>query len=91
MANLAYQTRTVGLALVLAMILVMAGHRRWRVLAGGILGVGLAVGLCRLWQGPASEVPPVYEYYMNYGGWFSRIVHDLGWRFAVAVPAPSEV
>jgi hypothetical protein len=76
----------VGLALVLAMILVMAWRRRWRVLAGGILGVGLAVGLCRLWQGPASEVPPPYEYYVDYGGWFLRTVHDLGWRFAVVVP-----
>ena len=85
-AGLAYQTRSVGLALVLAMILVMARHRRWRVLAGGILGVGLAVGLCRLWQGPASEVPLHYDYYVDYGGWFLRTVHDLGWRFAVIVP-----
>jgi len=85
-AGLAFQTRSVGLALVLAMILVMARHRRWRVLAGGILGVGLAVGLCRLWQGPAGEVPPAYDYYVDYGGWFLRTVHDLGWRFAVIVP-----
>ena len=84
--GLAYQTRTVGLALVLTMILVMAWRRRWRVLAGGILGVGLAVGLCRLWQGPASEVPLAYEYYVEYGGWFLHAVRDLGWRFAVIVP-----
>jgi len=84
--GLAYQTRTVGLALVLAMILVMVWRRRWRVLAAGILGVGLSVGLCRLWVGPSSEVPPCYDYYVDYGGWFLRTVHDLGWRFAVVVP-----
>jgi len=61
-AGLAYQTRTVGLALVLAMIIVMAWRRRWRSLAGGMVGVGLAVGVCRLWQGPASKVPIAYEY-----------------------------
>jgi hypothetical protein len=85
-AGLAYQTRTVGLALLLAMIIVMAWRRRWRSLAGGMVGVGLAVGVCRLWQGPASEVPPIYDYYVNYGGWFLRTAHDLGWRFAVVVP-----
>ena len=56
-AGLAYQTRSVGLALVLAMIIVMVWRRRWRSLAGGMVGVGLAVGVCRLWQGPASECP----------------------------------
>jgi hypothetical protein len=85
-AGLAYQTRTVGLALLLAMIIVMTWRRRWRSMAGGMVGVGLAVGVCRLWQGPASEVPPIYDYYVNYGGWFLRTAHDLGWRFAVVVP-----
>jgi 4-amino-4-deoxy-L-arabinose transferase-like glycosyltransferase len=85
-AGLAYQTRTVGLALVLTMILVMAWRCRWRSMAGGIVGVGLAVGVCRLWQGPASEVPHAYEYYVNYGGWFLHTVHDIGWRYAVVVP-----
>jgi hypothetical protein len=84
MAGLAYQTRTVGLALVLAMIIVMAWRRRWRSLAGGMVGIGLAVGVCRLWQGPASEVPLAYE--VNYGGWFLHTLHDLGWRFIVVVP-----
>lgn len=64
-AGLAYQTRAVGLALVLAMILVMAWRRRWRSLAGGIVGVGIAVGVCKFWQGPASEVPLPYEYYVS--------------------------
>ncbi|MGB5195594.1 MAG: glycosyltransferase family 39 protein, partial [Candidatus Deferrimicrobium sp.] len=43
-AGLAYQTRTLGLVLVLAMIIVMAWRRQWRSLAGGMVGVGLAVG-----------------------------------------------
>jgi len=43
-AGLAYQTRSVGLALILAMIIVIAWQRRWRSLAGGMVGVGLAVG-----------------------------------------------
>jgi hypothetical protein len=85
-AGLAYQTRTLGLALVLAMIIVMAWRRHWRSLVGGMVGVGLAVGVCRLWQGPVNEVPPAYDYYVNYGDWFLRTVHDLGWRFAVVVP-----
>jgi len=85
-AGLAYQTRTVGLALVLAMIIVMVWRRRWRSLAGGMVGVGLAVGVCRLWQGPASEVPLPYEYYVNYGDWFLRTANDLGWRFVAIVP-----
>ena len=85
-AGLAYQTRTVGLALVLAMIIVMVWRRRWRSLAGGMVGVGLAVGVCRLWQGPASKVPITYEYYVDYGNWFLHIVRDLGWRYAVVVP-----
>jgi len=85
-AGLAYQTRTVGLALVLAMIIVMACQRRWRVLVAGMVGVGLTVGVCRLWQGPASEVPLAYEYYVDYGNWFLHTVRDLGWRFAVVVP-----
>ena len=85
-AGLAYQTRSVGLALVLAMILVMACRRRWRVLMAGMVGVGLAVGVCKLWQGPASEVPLRYEYYVNYGDWFLRIANDLGWRFVAIVP-----
>ncbi len=85
-AGLAYQTRTIGLALVLAMILMLAWRRMWRVLAGGILGVGLVVGVCKFWQGPASEVPPSYEYYVAYGNWFLRTVHDLGWRYTVVVP-----
>jgi hypothetical protein len=83
-AGLACQTRMVGLALVLAMIIVMAWRRRWRSLAGGMIGVGLAVGVCRLWQGPASVVPLAYE--VNYGGWFLHTLHDLGWRFVVVVP-----
>jgi hypothetical protein len=85
-AGLAYQTRTVGLALVLAMIIVMAWRRRWRSLAGSMVGVGMAVGVCRLWQGPASNVPLAYEYYVNYGNWFLHAVRDLGWRYAVVVP-----
>lgn len=85
-AGLAYQTRTVGLALILAMIIVMIRSRRWRPLAGGMVGVGLVVGVCRLWQGPAGEVPPAYEYYLDYGGWFLHVVRDMGWRYAVAVP-----
>jgi len=85
-AGLAYQTRTVGLALVLAMIIVAIWRRRWRVLAGGTLGVVLAVGVCRLWQGPTNEVPLAYEYYVDYGGWFLNAVRDLGWRYAVIVP-----
>jgi len=85
-AGLAYQTRMVGLALVLAMIIVMAWRRRWRSLAGGMVGIGLAVGVCRMWQGPASEVPLAYEYDVNYGGWFLHTIHDLGWRFVVVVP-----
>jgi len=85
-AGLAYQTRTVGLALVLTMIIVMVWRRRWRSLVGGVLGVGFAVGVCRLWQGPASEVPLAYEYYANYGGWFLHTARDIGWRYAVVVP-----
>jgi len=85
-AGLAYQTRTMGLALILAMILVMAWQCRWRLLASGMVGVGLAVGVCRLWQGPASEVPLIYEYYVNYVDWFLHAVRDLGWRFVVIVP-----
>jgi 4-amino-4-deoxy-L-arabinose transferase-like glycosyltransferase len=85
-AGLAYQTRSVGLALVLAMILMMACQRRWRVLMAGMVGVGLTVGVCKLWQGPASEVPLPYEYYVNYGDWFLNAVHDLGWRFFAIVP-----
>jgi 4-amino-4-deoxy-L-arabinose transferase-like glycosyltransferase len=85
-AGLAYQTRTVGLALVLAMIIVMAWRHRWRSLAGGMIGVGLAVGLCRLWQGPAIEVPLAYEYYVDYGNWFLHTVRDIGWRYVVVVP-----
>jgi hypothetical protein len=83
-AGLAFQTRMVGLALVLAMIIVMAWRCRWRSLAGGMIGIGLAVGVCRLWQGPASEVPLAYE--VNYGDWFLHTLHDLGWRFVVVVP-----
>jgi hypothetical protein len=83
-AGLAYQTRMVGLALVLAMIIVMAWRRRWRSLAGGMVGIGLAVGVCRLWQGPAR--PLAYEYYVNYGNWFLHAVRDIGWRYAVVVP-----
>jgi len=85
-AGLAYQTRTVGLALVLAMVIVMAWRGRWRSLAGGMVGVGLAVGVCRLWQGPASEVPLAYEYYVNYGNWFLHTVREIGWRYAMVVP-----
>ena len=85
-AGLAYQTRTVGLALVLTIIIVMAWRRRWQSLAGGMIGVGLAVGICRLWQGPASEVPLAYEYYVDYGNWFLHTVRDIGWRYAVVVP-----
>jgi 4-amino-4-deoxy-L-arabinose transferase-like glycosyltransferase len=85
-AGLAYQTRSVGLALVLAMILMMACQRRWRVLMAGMVGVGLTVGVCKLWQGPASEVPLRYEYYVNYGDWFLRIANDLGWQFVAIVP-----
>ncbi len=84
LAGLACQTRTVGLALVLAMILVMARQRKWRVLVSGMVGVGLTVGVCRLWLGPASEVPLAYE--VNYCGWFLHTIHDLGWRFVVVVP-----
>jgi hypothetical protein len=82
----AYQTRTVGLALVMAMIIVMAWRRRWRSLAGGMVGVGLAVGVCKLWQGPASEVPQTYEYYVTYGNWFLHAYGDIGWQNAVFVP-----
>jgi hypothetical protein len=85
-AGLAYQTRAVGLALVLAMIIVMAWRRRWRSLAGGIVGVGVAVGMCRLWQGPATEVPFAYEYYVDYGGWYLRIIRDLGFWYVILVP-----
>ena len=85
-AGLAFQTRTVGLTLMIAMIFVLSWRRRWGALAGGIVGAGVAVGYCGLWQGPAGEVPPVYDYYVNYGGWFLRTAHDLGWRFAVVVP-----
>jgi hypothetical protein len=84
--GLAYQTRTIGLALILAMILVMSWRRRWKALAGGIVGAGVAVGFCGLWQGSSGEVPPIYDYYVNYGGWLLRTAHDLGWRFAVIVP-----
>jgi hypothetical protein len=86
MAGLAYQTRTVGLDLVLAMILVMASRRMWRSLVGGMVGAGIAVGMCKFWQGPASEVPLPYEYYVSYGGWFLRTANDLGWRFVTIVP-----
>jgi hypothetical protein len=85
-AGLAYQTRTAGLALILAMIIALAWRRRWRALAAGVFGTGLVVGACRLWQGPAGDVPLPYEYYVNYGGWFLRTVNDLGWRYAVVVP-----
>jgi hypothetical protein len=85
-AGLAFQTRTVGLTLMLAMIIVLSWRRRWRALAGGIVGAWVAVGFCGLWQGSASEVPPAYDYYVNYSGWFLRTAHDLGWRFAVVVP-----
>jgi hypothetical protein len=68
------------------MIIVMVWRRRWRSLAVGMVGVGLAVGVCRLWQGPASNVPLAYEYYVNYGNWFLHTVRDLGWRYAVVVP-----
>ena len=85
-AGLAYQTRTMGLALVLTMILVMAWQRRLRALVAGMVGVGLVVGVCSFWQGPASEVPPAYEYYVNYGDWFLHTVRELGWHFAVVVP-----
>jgi len=85
-AGLAYQTRTVGLALILAMIIIMAWRRRWRSLVGGVLGVGFTVGVCKLWQGPASEAPLVYEYYVNYGGWLLHTAQDIGWRYAVVVP-----
>jgi hypothetical protein len=85
-AGLAYQTRTVGLALVLAMIIVMVWRRRWRPLAGGMVGVGLVVGVCKFWQGPASEVPLAYEYYVNYGDWFLHIVRDLGLGYVLSVP-----
>jgi hypothetical protein len=82
----AYQTRTVGLALVMAMIIVMAWRRRWRSLAVGMVGVGLAVGVCKLWQGPASEVPQAYEYYVTYGNWFLHAYGDIGWHNVVFVP-----
>jgi 4-amino-4-deoxy-L-arabinose transferase-like glycosyltransferase len=85
-AGLAFQTRTVGLTLLLAIIIVLSWRRRWRALAGGIVGAGVAVGFCGLWQGPASEVPPAYDYYVNYGGWFLHIANDLGWRFVAIVP-----
>jgi hypothetical protein len=84
--GLTYQTRAVGLALVLAMILVMAWRRKWQSLAGGIVGAGIVVGVCKLWQGPASEVPLSYEYYVNYGDWFLRTANNLGWRFVAIVP-----
>ena len=92
-AGLAYQTRTVGLALVLAMIIVMAWRRRWRSLAGGMVGVGLAVGVCRLWQGPASEVPLAYEYYVNYGDWFLHAVrrHGLALRRGRSLEEPDSL
>ena len=85
-AGLAYQTRAVGLALVLAMILVMAWRRRWRSLGGGLIGAGIAVGVCKFWQGPASDVPLPYEYYVSYGDWFLRTANSLGWRFLAIVP-----
>ena len=72
--------------MVLAMIIVMAWRRRWRSLAGGIVGVGVAVGMCRLWQGPAAEVPFAYEYYVDYGGWYLRIIRDLGFWYVILVP-----
>ena len=77
-ADLLYQRRTVGLALILAMIIVMVWRRRWQSLAGGIVGVALAVGVCRLWQGPADKVPMVYEYYVDYGNWFLHTARDIG-------------
>lgn len=86
MAGIAYQIRTVGVSLVIAMIVVLACRRRWRALAGGILGAGLAVWVCGWWQGPPSKVPLVYEYYVNYGDWSLRIARDMGWRFLAVVP-----
>ena len=85
-AGCALLTRSVGMALVIAIIGGLAWRRNWRLLSMTALGLVLLVIPVKLWESPASDVDRAYEYYVGYGDWFRHAVADVGPRFFVWVP-----
>jgi len=57
LAGCAYLTRSVGLALVLAMVVSLAWHRRWRLLIASAIGAAAVIVPLKLALPPAEAVP----------------------------------
>ena len=82
----AYLTRSVGIALVLAMIGGLALRKNWRLLLTTVFGLALIVIPVKSWCAPVSHVGRSYEYYVNYGDWFRHTAAEVGPHFLVWVP-----
>ncbi|MBS0265728.1 MAG: hypothetical protein JSS02_27605, partial [Planctomycetes bacterium] len=86
LAATAWWTRSVGIALVVALLVGLVWRRKGRVALQVALGIVLVVIPIKLWEAPASQVDRAYEYYVGYGDWFRHAIADVGPRFLVWVP-----
>jgi hypothetical protein len=83
LAGAAYLTRSVGLALAVALLGDLLLRRRWRaaVLCGGL--AGLSIGAWRVWCAQAAAVNSrdplnhLLAYNLDYGSWLQASVHNL--------------
>ena len=86
LAGCAYITRSIGLALLLALVVTFVWRRRWAILAGGLAGALALVAPLKLLCAPVGDVPRTFEYYVNYGDWFRHSMQDVGWGSLAMVP-----
>ena len=86
LAGTAFLTRSVGIALLIAIIGGLVLRKNWRLLSTTTLGAVLVVVPVKAWEAPASGVGRSYEYYVNYTDWFRHTASDVGPLFFVWVP-----
>jgi hypothetical protein len=85
LAGGAYLTRTLGLALVAAILLDLLVRRRWKQAAVAAIGPALAIGGWRLWcahaaaLNAADPVSAAFRYDLNYGMWFPSNLGTVLW------------
>jgi len=87
LAGCALLTRSIGLALLIAVALTLIWRRDWRALAVAAIAAGIVILPGKLlWTGRTPDIPRAYEYYISYGDWFRHSATDVGWGFLLRVP-----
>lgn len=86
LAGAAWLTRSLGIALPVALVVGLAWRRNWKLLFLSAVGLALVQGLEFWTRTPVGEVDPVYDYYVNYRDWFRQAMTGIGPGAILQVP-----